>query len=67
MDELFIQDLFKGIGSQVNVKIIRDNTNSSTGYCFIDFQTHQTAERVLHAYNNLPIPETTKVFQLNWA
>lgn len=68
MDEQFISSLFSGIGATVNVKVVRDrNTGLPAGYCFIDFPTHETAERVLHAYNGLQIPNTTKKFSLNWA
>lgn len=68
MDEEFISSLFTGIGSQVNVKVVRDrNTGLPGGYCFISFTTHEIAERVLHAYNGLQIANTNKRFQLNWA
>jgi RNA-binding proteins (RRM domain) len=68
MDENFISGLFSGIGSTVNVKVVRDrNTGLPGGYCFISFATHEIAERVLHAYNGLQIANTNKRFHLNWA
>jgi RNA recognition motif-containing protein len=68
MDENFITALFSGIGSPVNVKVVRDkNTGLPGGYCFISFITHEIAERVLHAYNGLQIANTNKRFHLNWA
>ena len=68
MDENFISSLFAGIGSPVTVKVIRDkNTNLPVGYGFVDFVSHEVADTVLHAYNNLPVPNTEHVFKLNWA
>jgi len=68
MDESFISSLFSGVGSSVTVKVVRDkNTGMPAGYAFIDFPSHETAERVLHAYHSLPIPNTNKKFKLNWA
>jgi hypothetical protein len=68
MDEDFISSLFAGLGSPVSVKVVRDrNTGLPGGYCFITFNTHEMAERVLHAYNGLQVANTNKRFQLNWA
>ena len=68
MDEEFIKSLFAGVSSGISVKILRDQSvHSSSGYAFIDFPSKDLAERVLHAYNGLKIPNTTKTFNLNWA
>jgi RNA recognition motif-containing protein len=68
MEEKFIAALFSSVGSGVSVKIVRDkNTGEPSGYGFVDFASHEIAERVLHAYNNLPIQGTNKVFKLKWA
>mmetsp|Transcript_33505 Transcript_33505/g.58689 ORF Transcript_33505/g.58689 Transcript_33505/m.58689 type:complete len:374 (+) Transcript_33505:2384-3505(+) len=68
MDEGYIASLFSGTDNAIKVKIIRDqSTGLPLGYAFIDFSNHEIADRVLHAFNGLPIPNTNKRFKLNWA
>jgi RNA recognition motif-containing protein len=68
MNEGYIAGLFAGTDNAIKVKIIRDqSTGLPLGYAFIDFSNHEIADRVLHAFNGLPIPNTSKRFRLNWA
>ena len=52
----------------VNTKVIRNKLSGySEGYGFVEFASHDAAERVLGSYNGLLIPHTTHRFRLNWA
>lgn len=68
MDENFVFSLFAHTGELVNVKIIRDKMNGqASGYGFIYFNSPTAAQYVMENYNGQPIPNTNKVFRLNWA
>jgi len=68
MDENFIYSLFAHTGELVNVKIVRDKANGqASGYGFIYFNSPTAAQYVMENYNGQPIPNTNKVFRLNWA
>ncbi|KAI5858271.1 RNA-binding domain-containing protein [Durotheca rogersii] len=67
MDESFIRSLFQTtLNENVQVKIIRDRHSGSAGYCFVEFATPEAAQKALQL-NGTPIPNTDRVFRLNWA
>lgn len=50
------------------MKIIRDkNTSISQGYGFIEFESNDTAKFVMDSLNGKGIPNSNKIFKLNWA
>lgn len=52
----------------MSVKIIRNKiTGLPEGYGFIEFVSHEAAERILQTYNGLQMPGTEQTFRLNWA
>ncbi|CAI0412685.1 unnamed protein product [Linum tenue] len=52
----------------ISVKIIRNKlTGQPEGYGFVEFVSHQAAERVLQSYNGTQMPGTELTFRLNWA
>lgn len=66
MDENFIKGVFRTCSDQtVNVKVIRDK-NSGAGYCFVEFPNNEAATSAL-GLNGSAIPNSTRVFKLNWA
>ncbi|KAI2619278.1 RNA-binding domain-containing protein [Hypoxylon sp. NC1633] len=67
MDEGFIRTLFQStLNENVQVKIIRDRHSGSAGYCFVEFANPDAAQKALQL-NGTPIPNTDRVFRLNWA
>ncbi|KAJ5175541.1 RNA-binding protein [Penicillium canariense] len=67
IDENFIRNLWFQMGEQVNVKMIRDKfSGSNAGYCFVDFASAAAAAKAL-SLNGTPMPNTNRVFKLNWA
>ncbi|KAI1456570.1 RNA-binding domain-containing protein [Annulohypoxylon moriforme] len=67
MDEGFIRTLFQStLTENVQVKIIRDRHSGSAGYCFVEFGSPDAAQKALQL-NGTPIPNTDRVFRLNWA
>lgn len=67
MDEGFIRTLFQStLSENVQVKIIRDRHSGSAGYCFVEFASPDAAQKALQL-NGSPIPNTDRVFRLNWA
>ncbi|XXG94889.1 hypothetical protein Hte_001148 [Hypoxylon texense] len=67
MDEGFIRTLFQStMNENVQVKIIRDRHSGSAGYCFVEFANPEAAQKALQL-NGTPIPNTDRVFRLNWA
>ena len=67
MTEQFIQSLFYGIGSKVEVTVPRDaRSGNMLGYALLRFLNRELAERVLTAYRGLPIPNTKISFNLSW-
>jgi len=69
MDEPWITELFKGLGySVVSIRMIRNKlTGGNSAYCFIEFENESSAQKALVNLNLKPIPNTTRVFKLNWA
>ncbi|EAS02100.3 RNA recognition motif protein (macronuclear) [Tetrahymena thermophila SB210] len=67
MTEQFIESVFNKVGKVVSVKLIRTKeTSLPAGYCFVEFQTHEQAERILMNYNQQLIPGTQNTFRMNW-
>ena len=51
-----------------NAKIIRDkNTHNSMGYGFLEFENRNQAIEALETLKGKPLPNSNKVFKLNWA
>ena len=71
MDETFLQSLLNAFGYSKDlssIKIIRDkSTGQPLKYGFLEFLTHQSANNFYLNYNNRSIPNTNKLFKLNWA
>ena len=68
MDETYLRQLFSSFGENVSVKMIRDKmTGGYANYCFLEFYSNAQASKNLNALNGTPIPNTNKVFRLNWA
>ncbi|KAH8155952.1 hypothetical protein CIB48_g12295, partial [Xylaria polymorpha] len=67
MDENFVRNIFTtSMSENVQVKIIRDRHSGNAGYCFVEFTTPEGAQKALQL-NGTPIPNTDRVFRLNWA
>ncbi|KAK4249477.1 hypothetical protein C7999DRAFT_12693 [Corynascus novoguineensis] len=67
MDENFIKNVFQTVlAENVQVKVIRDRNSGNAGYCFIEFGTPEAAQKALNL-NGTPVPNSTRVFKLNWA
>ncbi|XP_077991484.1 tRNA selenocysteine 1-associated protein 1-like [Glandiceps talaboti] len=71
MNEAFIANAFSTLGENVlRVKMIKNKfTGQAQGYCFVDFENQEAAERVLRKFNGKPVPMTNpmKRFKLNRA
>ncbi|KAJ0493905.1 putative RNA recognition motif domain, nucleotide-binding alpha-beta plait domain superfamily [Helianthus annuus] len=68
MDETYLQSCFAQTGEVASIKLIRNKqTGQSERYGFIEFHTHEAAEKVLQTYNGSMMPNTDQVFRLNWA
>ena len=51
-----------------SVRLIRNKiTRLSEGYGFIEFISHEAAEKVLQSYNGAEMPGTELTFRMNWA
>ncbi|KAI1810987.1 RNA-binding domain-containing protein [Poronia punctata] len=67
MDESFVRGVFSSsMNETVQVKIIRDRHSGNAGYCFVEFASPEGAQKALQL-NGTPIPNTDRVFRLNWA
>jgi len=61
MDGSYIKSLFNQIQGIVNVKIIKSRiTGMSERYGFIEFKSHEIADKVLKEYNGKLIPGTRR-------
>ncbi|KAK8661009.1 hypothetical protein V6N13_051911 [Hibiscus sabdariffa] len=68
VDESYLNSCFAHTGELVSIKIIRNKiTGQPEGYGFVEFVSHQAAERILQTYNGTPMPGTDQMFRLNWA
>jgi RNA recognition motif-containing protein len=73
-DEEAIVKLWESLGKRVLVKVIKAKrgTPAATlntghaGYCFVEFESYDDAKSVL-ALNGSQIPNTNRLFRLNWA
>ncbi|OLL24868.1 putative RNA-binding protein [Neolecta irregularis DAH-3] len=67
MDEAAVRAIWYNQGENVNVKMIRDKfQNSPAGYCFVEFTSATAAAKAL-ALNGQLIPNSNRLFKLNWA
>ncbi|KAH8845420.1 hypothetical protein MCOR27_007737 [Pyricularia oryzae] len=67
MDENFIKQIWSTVcGETVNVKVIRDRQSGNAGYCFVEFPSSEAATKAL-GLNGSPVPNSQRVFKLNWA
>ncbi|KAK0734550.1 hypothetical protein B0T26DRAFT_746444 [Lasiosphaeria miniovina] len=67
MDESFIKNVFSTcLGETVQVKVIRDRNSGNAGYCFIEFNTPEGAQKAL-TLNGTQVPNSARAFKLNWA
>ncbi|KAL4319997.1 hypothetical protein GQ457_18G004300 [Hibiscus cannabinus] len=68
VDESYLNSCFAHTGELVSIKIIHNKiTGQPEGYGFVEFVSHQAAERILQTYNGTPMPGTDQMFRLNWA
>lgn len=52
----------------VSIKVIRNkHTGLSEGYGFVEFLSHDVADKVLKKFNGTYMPNTDMPFRLNWA
>ncbi|KAK4492393.1 hypothetical protein RD792_003198 [Penstemon davidsonii] len=67
-DETYLRSWFSHTGDVLSIKVIRNKiTGQPEGYGFVEFTSHQVAERILQSYNGAQIPGTELTFRLNWA
>jgi RNA recognition motif-containing protein len=71
MNEAYLQQLLAsfGYGQELTaIKLIKDKvTGMQLKYGFLEFGNHEHAQSFYQNYNNRTIPNTAKVFKLNWA
>ncbi|KAI9251659.1 RNA dependent RNA polymerase-domain-containing protein [Helicostylum pulchrum] len=65
MDENYLRQLWWSMGEEVSCRISIDKYGGS--YAFIDFATHEGASKALATLNGSQIPQTNKIFKLNWS
>lgn len=67
MDENFVKGVFlTATSEQVNVKVIRDKNSGNAGYCFVEFPSTEAASKAL-SLNGQTVPNSSRLFKLNWA
>ena len=67
MTEDHLLQAFSKSGQVMSVKMIRDKTTGAPqGYGFVEFSSHEVAQRVLNMLNGTINPQTNKQFRLNW-
>ncbi|KAJ0604163.1 putative RNA recognition motif domain, nucleotide-binding alpha-beta plait domain superfamily [Helianthus annuus] len=68
MDEDYLRNCFASTGKVASIKVIRNKqTGFSEGYGFVEFFSHNAAEKVLQTYTCIAMPNTEQPFRLNWA
>jgi RNA recognition motif-containing protein len=68
MDEDYLRSCFATTGEVASIKVIRNKqTGFPEGYGFVEFFSHTAAEKVLHGYTSMAMPNTEQPFRLNWA
>lgn len=61
MEESAISALFKHIAPVMGVKVIKDKmTGLPAGYGFVEFDSHESAKKVLETLNGTPVPGMNK-------
>lgn len=65
MDENYLRQLYWSLGEEVSCRISIDKYGGT--YAFIDFNSHEAAGKILSTVNGTTIPNTNKVFKLNWS
>lgn len=65
MDESYLRQLFWSLGEEVTVRASVDKYGGA--YAFIEFQSHEGANKILQSVNGTLIPNTSKYFRLNWS
>lgn len=67
LDENAIKKIWSVYGENVSVKLIRDKfSGAHSGYCFVEFANAAAASKAI-TLNGQPIPNSQRVFKLNWA
>ncbi|KAL1206449.1 Polyadenylate-binding protein RBP47C [Cardamine amara subsp. amara] len=68
MDENYLNSSFSSAGEITSVKVIRNkHTGLSEGYGFVEFVSHDVAEKVLQDFNGEAMLESDQPYRLNWA
>ncbi|KAM3695120.1 hypothetical protein ACJW31_07G107100 [Castanea mollissima] len=68
MDETYLHSCFSHTAEVSSAKVIRNKqTGQSEGYGFVEFYSHEIAEKILQSYNGTVMPNTEQPFRLNWA
>ncbi|XP_020090534.1 polyadenylate-binding protein RBP47-like [Ananas comosus] len=68
MDENYLHSCFAHTGEVISIKVIRNKqTGMSEGYGFVEFYTHEAAEKALQSFAGHIMPNTDQPFRLNWA
>ena len=69
MDDNYIKNAINNYNIELkSIKIMKDkNTGTSLGYGFIEFEDKEIANNALKQLNGQPLPNSNKVFKLNWA
>ncbi|KAI8876697.1 RNA-binding domain-containing protein [Backusella circina FSU 941] len=65
MDENYLRQLWWSFGEEVTCRISIDKYGGT--YAFIDFTSHEAANKLLTSLNGSQIPNTNKFFKLNWS
>lgn len=65
MDDNYLRQLWWSMGQEVTCRISIDKYGGT--YAFIDFTTHEAASKSLITFNGTQIPNTNKIFKLNWS
>ncbi|CAH8360784.1 unnamed protein product [Eruca vesicaria subsp. sativa] len=68
MDESYLNSCFSSAGEMSSVKVIRNkHTGLSEGYGFVEFESHDVAEKVLQDFNGVTMLKSDQPYRLNWA
>ncbi|RID44983.1 hypothetical protein BRARA_I01742 [Brassica rapa] len=68
MDENYLNSCFAPAGEMASVKVIRNkHTGLSEGYGFVEFDSHDVAEKVLQDFNGVTMLQSDQPYRLNWA
>ena len=69
MDDNYIKKAINNYNIELkSIKIMKDkNSDTSLGYGFLEFEDKEIANNALKTLNGQPLPNSNKVFKLNWA